>query len=132
MVKIRASCEVTGERFSPSFFLKMCHVELVDTNEPGEIGKAGLYRGIPTPYGSASIEVSHKAEVDWSRFDDLLTIVETCIEALREAGAEKIWISCSLFHDGQCNFGFSKQELKRIAALDVDMPISCYSDEMLK
>jgi hypothetical protein len=131
MVKIRASCEVSGERFSPLVFAKISSVKLCGANEPGEIGIAGRYRGKPTPYGSASIEVSNKAEEDWSRFDDLLKVLESCIEALREAGAEKIWISCSLYHDGQCNFGFSKEDLKRIAALNVDMPISCYSDELL-
>lgn len=130
MVKIRASCSVTGEKFSPAAFSKISSVKLVRINEPGDIGTKGRYQGKPTPYGSANIEVSDKAEEDWSRFDDLLTMVEDCIEALQEAGAEDISLSVSLFHDGQCNFGFSKEEFKRIAALKIDMTISCYSDEV--
>lgn len=132
MVKIRASCEASGDNFSPAAFAKMSNVKLVEAPEPGEIGTRGRYRGVPEPYGSATIEVSDKAENDWTRFDELLTVVENCIGALREAEADDIWISVSLFHDGQCNFGFSKDELKRIAALNIDMPISCYSDEILK
>jgi len=119
-----------GDNFSPAAFAKISSVKLIDTNEPGDIGTRGRNRGKPTPGGSATIEISDKAEADWSRFDDLLTMMESCINALREAGADEIWISCSLYHDGQCNFAFSKEELKRIAALNIDMPISCYGDEV--
>lgn len=129
MVKIRASFSVAGKKFSPSCFLKMSSVKLVDANEPGDIGTRGRYKGKPTPDGSATIEVSDKAEEDWSRFDELLTAVESCLNALHEAGAEHMFLSVSLFHDGQCNFAFSKDQLRRIAALSVDLPISCYSDE---
>jgi len=131
MIKIRASCSVVGDKFSPTVFAKISPVKLIAVNEPGEIGNSGRYKGKPTPYGAATIEVSHKAEKDWSRFDDLLTVLESCIDALREAGAEDITLMCSLFHDGQCNFGFSQDELKRIAALKVDLPISCYNDDLL-
>jgi hypothetical protein len=130
MVKIRASCLVLGQNFSPAAFKKRSSVRLVDAHEPGAIGTIGIHRGKPTPYGSASIEVSDKAEKDWSRFDDLLTVIENCISTLREAGADEITLSCSMFHDGQCNFGFSKEQLRRIAALNIDLPISCYSDEV--
>ncbi len=129
MVKIRASCEIIGQRFSPSLFKSLNSTPLLDANEVGEVGKSGIYRGLPTPFGSATIQVSSKAEQDWSRFEDLLGLLESCIEALRTAGAEEIHLSCSLFHDGQCNFGFSKEELKRIATLDVGVAISCYSNE---
>jgi len=130
MVKIRASCSVIGDKFSPAKFAKMSSVKLVDAHESGAIGNAGIYRGKPTPYGAASIEVSNKAQEDWSRLDDLLTVMESCIDALRESGAETISLSLSLFHNGQCNFGFSQEQLRRIAALKIDLPISCYSDEV--
>ena len=118
-----------GDNFSPSAFSKINNrVKLVNVNEPGDIGTRGRYIGEPTPYGSASIEVSDKPETDWSRFDDLLKAVETCIEDLRMVGAEDFWLLVSLFHDGQCNFGFSKEELERIAALKIEMKVSCYSD----
>lgn len=129
MVKIRASCSIVGEKFSPMAFSKISGVKLIDPNEPGDIGKIGRYKGMPMPYGSASIEVSDKAEEDWSHFDDLLSVVEGCIEVLRETGAEDISLFISLFHDGQCNFAFTKEQLKRIAVLEVEVPISCYSQE---
>ncbi len=130
MVKIRASCSVIGDKFSPAKFAKMSSVKLVDAHEPGAIGNVGLYRGKPTPFGHATIEVSDKAEEDWSRLDDLLTVMESCIDSLRESGSETVTLSFSLFHNGQCNFGFSKDQLRRISALKVDLPISCYSDEV--
>ena len=128
MVKIRASCEVVGDKFSPAKFATLSSVKPADAGEPGVIGKVGRYRGKTTPYGHATIEVSNQADKNWSRFDDLLTLIESCIDALREAGAEDITLSCSLFHDGQCNFEFSHDQLKRIARLEIDMTISCYSD----
>ena len=121
---------MAGDKFSPGVFSKISSVNLARHNEPGDIGTKGRYKGKPMPYGSASIEVSDKAEEDWSRFDDLLTMLESCFDALREAGAEDISLNVSLFHDGQCNFGFSKEEFARIAALKVDMAVSCYSEEV--
>ena len=130
MVKIRASFHAVGDSFSPATFAKISSVNLVRANEAGDIGTKGKHLGKPTPYGAGSVEVSDKAEEDWSRFDDLLTMVESCVEALREAGAEDLSLNVSLFHDGQCNFGFSKEEFARIAALKVDMTVSCYSEEV--
>lgn len=119
-----------GKSFSPAAFAKVSSVKLANAHEAGAIGLAGIYRGKPIPYGSASIQVSDKAEQNWANFDALLSLIESCIDTLREAGAEDITLSCSLFHDGQCNFGFSKEQLKRIAALKVDLPISCYSTDV--
>jgi len=132
MVKIRASFSSSGENFSPAKFSKINSVKLVDANEPGDIGRRGRHRGKPIPYGSATIEVSDKAEGNWSSFDDLLTVMENCIDDLRGAGAGDISLLVSLFHDGQCNFAFSNDQLKRLVGLNVDLPISCYSDEMLE
>ncbi len=120
---------VTGDKFSPAAFENINSIRIVDAHEPGALGRVGRYRGKPIPYGSATIEVSDRAEKDWSRFDDLLTVVENSIVALREAGADEISILCSLYHDGQCNFAFTQDRLRRIAALKVDLPISCYCDE---
>ena len=108
----------------------MNSAELVDAHDPGTIGEAGIYRGKPIPYGSATIQVSTKAEEDWSHLDYLLTVMEGCIDDLRKCGAEEVYLSCSLFHDGQCNFAFSKDQLTRLAALQVDLPISCYTEDI--
>ncbi|MEO6993864.1 MAG: hypothetical protein ABI273_09565 [Lacunisphaera sp.] len=106
----------------------MSTVMLVDAHEPGAIARSGRSRGKPLLHGSAVIEVSNKPE-EWARFDDLLKVMESCIDALRKCGAESLTLSCSLFHDGQCNFGFSTDELQRIAALKVNLHLSCYEDE---
>jgi len=105
-------------------------VKLVNTHEPGDIGTRGRHKGKPEPGGAGTIEVSHKAEKDWSRFDELLTVLEKCIDALREAGANDFSLFVSLFHDGHCDFAFSHDQLKRLAALKLDLPISCYGDDI--
>ena len=129
MVKIRASCEIIGDQFSPTIFASISHVLLKNAHDPGEIGKEGRFKGKPIPYGSASIAVSEIAEEDWARFDDLISVLETCGSALWQAGADDVTLRCSLFHDGQCNFEFSRKQLARIAALKVDLAISSYCEE---
>jgi hypothetical protein len=128
MVKIRASVSVSGENFSPSAFSKISAVKLIDTNEVGDISRRGRNKGQPERYGCATIEISDKAEENWSRFDDLLSVTENCIDALRKAGADEINLDVSLYHDGPCNFSFSCEQIRRIAALKVDLPISCYDE----
>jgi hypothetical protein len=130
MVKIRASITVTGEKFSPAMFSRISSVRLVDVHEPGDLGTRGRFKGKPSPGGAGTIQVSDKAEKEWSRFDELLTTLEDCIDALREAGADHFSLFVSLFHDGQCNFGFSHVQLKRLAALNLDLPVSCYRDDV--
>jgi hypothetical protein len=130
MIKIRASCGVNGTCFSPEKFQLLNSVKLTDAHGPGAIGTAGIYRGKPIPYGSATIQVSTKAEEDWIYLDRLLTVLEGCIDDLRKSGAEEIFLSCSLFHDGQCNFSFSREQLSRLAMLDVDLLISCYTEDL--
>ena len=130
MIKIRASCLIVGKNFSPMLFSKLSSVRLIDAHEPGDIGSNGRFKGKPTPFGSASIEVSDKAEEKWSSFDDLITTLEGCIDGLRKAGASDITFLCSLFHDGQCGFSFSKDQLKRMSALNVDFSVSCYDKDI--
>jgi len=130
MVKIRASCGIKGKSFSPKKFASLSLIPLDEAHEVGAIGLVGIYRGKPIPYGSATIQVSPKAEEEWSQFDKLLELVEASKEALSHSGAEEVYLSCSLFHDGQCNFGFSMCQLKRIAALNLDLVISCYTQDV--
>jgi hypothetical protein len=128
MVKIRASVSVSGKNFSPLAFSRISPVKLIDTNEVWDISRRGRNKGQPERYGCATIEISDKAEENWSRFDDLLSVTESCIDALRKAGADEINLNVSVYHDGPCNFAFSCAQIQRIAALKFDLPISCYEE----
>jgi hypothetical protein len=126
MVKIRASCLMFGPEFSPRKFEELSGVRLVRSNEPGSMGGQGGPGSDPAAYGSGSIEVSSEAEVNWRRLDELLVVVKACVGHARACGAERISLECSLFHDGQCNFGLSPAQLKLMGDLGIPVAISCY------
>ncbi|PTX98683.1 hypothetical protein DB345_02915 [Spartobacteria bacterium LR76] len=58
----------------------------------------------------------------------MLTALEGNIAKLREAGGTDISLTCNVFHDGQCNFEFSNEELIRLSKLGVGLAVSCYSE----
>ncbi len=101
---------------------------LVRTNEVGDPGTTGRYQGgLPIPYGSGSIDVP----TDISQNDAILWLANALapkMNSLRECGAEDIYFSIGLFHDGQCNWSLSAEEFKAMAALDIDMHVSAYEE----
>ena len=125
MAKIRANLVVVGENFSPKLFTEISSIKLLDTVEPNSILKVGRFKGKPSPNGSAVLAISDQAK-GWKEFDELLCLIEKSIDALRETNAEEMVLSFSFYHDGQCNFGFTPNDLKRIANLGIDFNISCY------
>ena len=131
MVKVRANLVVCGENFSPKIFTTISSIKLLDPVEPGSIAKVGRFKGKPSPNGSAILAISDQAK-GWNEFDELLCLIEKSMCALREAKADEMVLSCSLYHDGQCNFGFTPSDLKRIADLEIDFHISCYVEETVK
>jgi len=128
MVKINPRCSIQGDRFSPSR-VALTGVKFKEAHEPGEIGQLGIYRDKPTPYGTATISVAEKSG-DWGLLDKILDILENNIDSIREAGAEDVILDCDLFHDEQCNFEFTREQLGRIYALNVFFTVSCRSNDM--
>jgi hypothetical protein len=130
MIKVRASCSVSGDNFSPKKVNRNI-IKLFGEQEPNSLVEVGIFKGTRSSQGWAFIEVSDKAEESWDCIGALLDLVEKGIDELRKAGSEELSIICSMFHDGQCNFGFSEKELQRIAALGASLSISCYSEDAL-
>jgi hypothetical protein len=129
MTKIRSSCLFVGDGFSPSSFSDGRSIDLHDAIEPGAFGLRGRFKGQPTPFGSASIQMPENEGNDWDSFYQLVDLLEGYLVDLRKAGAERITLFVSVYYDGQCNLGFSAEELGRIAHLGVDLAISCYGLE---
>ena len=127
MVKIILSLILQGDDFSPNKIKSTCGESMRDFNEPHEIGTIGRYRGIPIPYGSAIIQLSENPQ-EWDALDEMLSFLKERISIYKAAGTEEMTLSLSIFHDGQCNFGFTRDELKLIHDLNVDIMISCYSE----
>ena len=126
MVKLLPQCLVVGPTFSPSRVAWLEHAELRDINEPGDIGTKGRYKGAPLPYGSCTIIVSEKPG-DWSLLDNLLKVLEAHIDKIRQQGGSEIVLYCNVFHDGQCNFEFTSEELGKIFKMNLGIAVSCYT-----
>lgn len=110
-----------GERFMPS----KVSARFSDAHEPGAIGKAGRYRGKPTPYGSASFDAPKGAP---EKIEYLHRLVVPLLALLREAGADDFWLQIT-YHSDSGAFGFSKREIKMLAEMDCDVPINCVIEE---
>lgn len=110
-----------GERFTPS----KISARFTDAHDPGVIGKAGRYRGKPTPYGSASFDAPQKEP---EKIEYLYRLVVPLLPALREAGADDFWLQIT-YHCDSGALGFSKREVKMLAEMDCDVPINCVIEE---
>lgn len=124
MTKVRPRCLIQGVGFSPS---KIKGVAFEDAHEPNAIGTLGRYKGRPIPYGAATI-CTAELSGGWELLDMLISLLETHIATIRDAGAEEITLHCDVVHDGQCNFDLEREQLLRIYNLDVAFTISCWSD----
>ena len=96
-------------------------------HEPGDIARSGRFRGQLLYEGSAIVKIND-ARGDWTDLTRLVLVLESSIGDLRLSGASDIILSCAVYHDGQCNFEFFPEEMRRIAALGIPFHISCYEE----
>jgi len=129
MVKISAHCLIQGDSFSPSVAEKLSNIVFVEKNEPGSIGNNGRYKGIPVPYGSATLEVE-TLQNDSNGIDALINTLKECIVKLRQAGADDIILHCDVFYEDQCNFELAVHQIVAMAQMKIPMTISCYNDRV--
>ena len=131
MIRLVCTCELYGERFSPKLIAQLTGITFARQNEVGDIGTSGRYRGTRIPYGSATIGVPKHIEAG----GEILWLARRLmphIQMLRDAGASDIWFSIGLFHDGQCNWSLSEEELSAVSALGIRMDISAHEDDGTK
>ena len=80
------------------------------------------------PYGAASIEVPSNIRSDHAILW-LAKKLDSKMDVMRKCGAEDIHFSIGLFHDGQCNWALSSEELSALAALGVYVTVSAYRED---
>lgn len=126
MRKIEGYVHLYGEHFAPSEAEKISGVTFDEKKERGDIGVIGKYKGIPIPYGSASINFVHPGgEADLLPVDmPLLNILECFIPSFRTTGAEEITLVVNVFYTVQCNLELSPELLQRLAGLGIPLCIS--------
>lgn len=116
------SFEIYGEEFHPS----QVPFQFTKQHDPGVIGTIGRYRGQPVPYGKARYDVPPSVpNVD--RLKHIVETFEPLIGDIQAAGATNWDISIGRFYNGQCNEGFSLEDLKLIIRLKCGFSYSAYS-----
>ena len=122
ILRTQVSFVATGECFMPS----KVPAQFSSAHDPGVIGKTGRYRGVPVPYGSATFSAP---EEEKEKIAYIHARAFPFISAMRDAGAERLWLSIGYAYDSQCALSFSKEELRMILDLDGDFLIDCWQEK---
>jgi hypothetical protein len=104
-----------GKRFIPSRLRLAGRVQIVDINDPGDIGKTGRYRGKPTPYGACQVRCTIKGPKQIAYLARHLTKHRTHLRA-QHVSDIVYWI---LWRGVQGNMELSVGELARLAETKV-------------
>ena len=118
IIRTQATFSAQGEFFKPSL-AKLPYSSFHDT---GAIGVNGLYKGLPTPYGTADFEAP---ENEPRKIQYLYSLVKPSLGVLREVGADSFCMHIS-YHADSGALGFSADELRMMAELECDLPIDLY------
>ena len=121
ILRTQVTFTALGEHFMPS----KISAPFTDAHDPGEIGRAGRYRGIPDPNGWADFDVPEKEE---AKIPYLHRVVVPLLPALRAAGAEDFTLRIS-YHCDSGAVGFTKDEIRMLAEMECDVPIDCLIKE---
>jgi len=118
----QATFTAQGDSFLPS----LVAAPYTSFHDPGVIRRLGRYKGIPVPYGVASIEAP---EGEREKIACLHRIVVPLLKSMRSAGAQEFRLHLTYRYESQCAIGFSKLELQMMAEMDCDVPIDCWTDQ---
>jgi hypothetical protein len=120
-------CHLNGEKFSPILVEQQTGIMLANKIKVGDLLTKGVNKGKPSSYGSGELRPPY----EYTNTEDygLLWIAETLsthIEIIRNNGADNIDLIIGVFYEGQCNFVFESNALKKIGELSIPLQISCY------
>ena len=124
MVELNPSLSVKGESFSPSQCEQSSGLAFSEKTEPGEICTRGKFKDKPSPFGFGSIappeDVPSTDRLDW-----IITNVLPNVAALRDAGAERIWVYLGVDYTDQCSLWFKSEDIQSIGDAGVSLAITC-------
>ena len=107
-----------GEEFYPSMLDISGDVEVVDANDPGDIGIIGKYKNKPIPYGSCQVKCTMKSQ---NNIIYMAKHLKKHLSAFKKANASDIvyWI---IWRGIQGNMEFNVLELAALA--DMGIPVA--------
>lgn len=112
-----------GKQFRPS----QIDFAFTESNDPGDIGKIGRYKGEPIPYGSIEIKVSNNIDY-MDRLIHLTRVVKSLLPQIITAGATDMYFDIARFDATTVfNEGYSTEQLSALASLNCDVHYSAYT-----
>lgn len=128
MVKEYFALEIYGVDFYPNKVNVELYNMLTNITIPGQIGVKGRYRGIQTPYGSATLLMHYKNSY---KLIDFLNFIKPLVSDLRINGATDISINALFAYKGQCNCELGLDEIKLLHEIKIPFIFSIYEDDEL-
>lgn len=129
MIRVYASCILSGDTFSPRLAEQITGLRFSAKNEPGEIGTRGRYKGQPRPYGAAVLEAPFDSVTKPESVMPEEWVADALglhIETFRSCGAMWIELDLNITWQDQCNLAFDAAFLQKLGKLNIDLSISCY------
>jgi hypothetical protein len=128
MVRVRATCTVSGPAFSPRAAEAQTGLRFARKSEPGELSEVDRYQGHSPGSGRAELALQ-----DYGTIADLtgknapaLDALARSLESLRRAGATDLRLRFDVEYAGPCAFDFSSELLRRLGDLGLPIYISCF------
>jgi len=128
MIKLFATCIMSGTTFSPRATETLIGIPLKEKVEPGGFSARGRFRDTPAPDGSAELRPDCPGE-DYSSLERLVDLVGEKKAALYASGVDDFKLYVAISYCQQCNLEFSSRLLSKIAQLDIPLLISAYESE---
>lgn len=129
MLKTTIVFRATGSSFSPTRVESETGIVFSSKNEPGDLGRIGRYRGVPTPYGSADF-VGQAEQADLvNPNNELFRAIEALVPASKSAGATDMNLHLDVAFSDQCNLEMGPDFIATVGRLGVALTISCFANE---
>jgi hypothetical protein len=126
MTKMRATVWFTGDSFVPLGF-----IDLVDwpsgSSESCPSGQVDASTGVIMDYGYALIR-SGSDFTDWETFEDFLDQIYSKRDVFEEWKIEDVEIHLDVIDDGQCNFQFDADILRKVVDMKACLTVTCWRD----
>ena len=123
MKSIFISCSLFGEKLSLSKLVSTSDLVLTDMEGKSNIGILN-----PPPSASFSFELEgrHKKSDEEALLSTALSEIEKNYHAIVGAGVDEIVLTLILEYKDQCNWKFSREQLKIINQLKLHLCVTCY------
>ena len=128
MVRVRATCIVSGPSFSPHAAEARTGLLFSRKSEPGELSEVDRYQGHPAGIGRAEIPIQEYgglADLAGKNMASMDALARS-LESLRRAGATDLKLRLDVEYAGPCVLDLPAELLKKFGDLGLPLVISCF------